>query len=742
MASTTTNSNSRTTRPRRNFYGRSATTSVTQLLSESDVVKTCTSLLQRLTTKNLGSGLGNSSGNPSSGSLLGQSPSSRNNYSSSNNNNCPDSPNLTDMSHRGVGPSSGLRKTSNGSICSTQSDAPYAFVKYKPPLPTGTTTKQHQQNHTDNQPLTTNGDGNNNTTKPNGVKSNFSYFGNDRLKELELKFTERYNRLFGPSSASAIAASVGKKSTWNAGTDVLRPRAAEPSGSGPVDDFRGYGLAKSASTSSGRAYPSASTYGYGNLGTAPAVPPLTPATSSTDNYSSVYHPRTTGGSYDVNPRRSYGLAKSVSSSILQDSGLGSSGSLNNATTPSNPPSASAGMSKYYPYPSYTSGTQAYSSGRVYGSNSTLLEPVLETNNSASRRYANYRERDRERAREISSGLARSTTSQNLIGRTDSEDSSSRDDKTNSSWHSALTHKSNGEKSPSAETEDPSESGPQRKGSYKLPSRYYYRRFRNKSSYAPTKEISPLAFSNHTAHADAEDDSNNNTVPKTNSSMSHVLAYNLSPRARAIVARDDDVLSPEEIAKLNLVDVVVGETVDKENTEIESEVDLIRKKEIEELIKKYSGLTYSPATTTSTSTKVLPSTTTGPLTSDNTNETARKTSIDETHTIISPRSRLNQFSSNLPALNPSTSSANILLAQNGNTSSNSHNSIVKSSSNYGSLFNNNLPSSSSSTNLPADRSYAKVLRNGKENFNSVIHNANVSWGFTFIRVVKCVLKIRK
>jgi hypothetical protein len=218
-------------------------------------------------------------------------------------------------------------------------------------------------------------------------------------------------------------------------------------------------------------------------------------------------------------------------------------------------------------------------------------------------------------------------------------------------------------------------------------------------------------------------------------MSHVLAYNLSPRARAFALRDDDVLSPEDIAKLNLVDVVVGERpVETEPLEVESEADLARKKEIEELIKKYSGLTYTPSTAAIPKTgAVAPAAAAALVVSDNNNEggpAPRVTDLDEGHNkLVTTRSRLNLF-------NGGATSNNVLLTQNQNGNTNtapshslvngSGSSLMKSSSNYGSLFNALAPSASTA-NLPADRSYAKVLRtgNGKENYNSVIHNANVS-----------------
>ena len=609
-------SSTSSSRPRR-AYGRSATTSVTQLLSESDVVKTCTNLLQRL-------------------GAAAKVPQQRfSDYT--NNNNSSNMHYTRGLNGTHVPPDSprsyGSRKDSTASNGSNQSDS-YTFVKYKPPLPTGASHSNHLNgNHQYNHPPAGGSSNSNNNNAENGTsssssnsnnkdgvgsgKSNFSYFGNDRLKELEQKFSERYNRLFGsssgndqPGNSSASAAcpsGVGKRNNFrNSNNKVANEN----------EDFRGYGLAKSASTSGGSRphYSSMSSpYGLGLSSTTSYGSNINSPSSTTGHHldylgggnlyssSSALSPRSNPNSnYDFS-RRNYGLSKSASSSVLQDTGLDSNSSSSNSHS-NNGVTSYGGYGLAGPAGSYGSSTSKYypyvgtSTSRLYGSNSTL-EPVPEVRRQTLG-YGIPRSRELSNSR---SGLFRSSTSHNL-DRTPSEDvsegSSRQDDDTGY----------NGSSSSAA-------GASQRKNSYKLPSRYYYRRYRHKSSYIPTKEeASPLTFTNDKV---AADDDNNNvtrssgtaTSSLSSSSLtttpglipsSHVLAYDTTPRNK-VLKEAEDILGGGGSDDYKSSATGAGQsslstdTSNKENELLDEPIDpveLARKKEIEELIKKYSGITYT------------------------------------------------------------------------------------------------------------------------------------------------------
>jgi len=628
-------------KPRRNFYGRSATTSVSQLLSESDVLKSCSNFIQKLSPRNFVPSKGNNE--CSTNGSMGLTSSSTSNYSQSNPvapsskpvNNDPvrDSP-LND--YRAYGNS---RKNSTSSLCSNQSDSSYAFIKYKPPLPTAASHYGNPSN------LNSNSNNNNNTPssqhttssttkEPNSVdyggtsgsiglarsrgagslKSKYPYFANDRLRELEEKFTERYSRIFGPkksweSSTTDVNNSSGSR-------EQLNGAATGSKGKNSDEEFHGYGLAKSASACVGAglgsyrpSYGKSSSnlnnyyYGRGDYGSNNASTSNINGNASVDNnngnsgrYGGLSSLAPSSRSYLQDyPRTSYGLSKSASSSIVPDSrgiGRGNSGSIVS--------------DRYYPF-------LGLGADKLSNSNSHLLEPVPE----AQWRSRAYRERNinRDTTRELSSGLMRSSTITDLNNRPE-EGRDSRQGTVK-----AEDEEDNESKSVST-AEDFSGS---KKTPYKLPSRYYYRRFRHKSSYAP-KEASPLSFTeqNGSIHepshggARVDDDNNNNnekSVPEKDKSVtgeykiykrsgqagnrdistSHVLAYDSTPRNKTL--KDAELL-------LNSGDDVSLGTSTTTSDSRESrdspvdEAERIRKKEIEELIKKYSGLTYAPAATAS------------------------------------------------------------------------------------------------------------------------------------------------
>lgn len=644
MSSATTGdvSPSASSRPRR-FYGRSATTSVTQLLSESDVVKTCTNLIQRLTTKNLGLSSGGSGTTGSRASEFNGSDRLRSSGTMlrSSNNGPPDSPKVDYKSQR---------KNSGGSICSND---PYNFVKYKPPLPTST-------NHTSTSGV---GDG---IGKGGSSRLSFSYFGNDRLKELEQKFSERYSRIFG-SSANVSNSVGGTDSNGNAtGSGGSRERSGglrshrsslgskEALNLNSLDDYSrnvgGYGLSKSASTcgagssalSSGRHIPSytgSQTGAYGStLGLGPADTGGSSYLGTDRSTGSAANSASNGGSrlsvtnlntptsrnVDYNVRRNYGLAKSASSSVIQDAGR--YGGLTSALTsalPSGSSTASA-ISKYYnPYLS------TYAASRLYASNSHL-EPVPEQHNHLLPRprvdsggHAMMRSGGvgRDMARDASNSVCRSSTLNNLVDPRARMDSADYRDDSRAGTVKADSDDEDDDKTISSgvnQTSGGVGAGSSRKNSYKLPSRYYYRRYRHKSSYAP-KEASPLSLTNGSVNngnsrtgkaTSTEDEDNNNvkTLSRTNSynsNGSHVLAYDLTPKNKALRDGDDLLYGSTtaasttsgssgydtggESGKENLKDL--KDTHSPGLTEVSSDVDLVRKKEIEDLIRKYSGFTY-------------------------------------------------------------------------------------------------------------------------------------------------------
>lgn len=659
MSSATTGdvSPSASSRPRR-FYGRSATTSVTQLLSESDVVKTCTNLIQRLTTKNLGLSTSGSSGSGTSGSRASEFNGSDRLRSSgtmlrSTNNGPPDSPKVEYKPQR---------KNSGGSICSND---PYNFVKYKPPLPTST-------NHT-----SSGGDG---VGKGGSSRLSFSYFGNDRLKELEQKFSERYSRIFG--SSANVSNSVGSGGTdangnTTSGSGGSRERSGlrnhrsslgskEALNLNGLDDYSrnvgSYGLSKSASTcgagtsallssgGSGRHIPS---YGGSQTGAYGSTLGLGPADTGGSGYLqadgtsrgsaaniasngsgsrlSVTNLNTpTSRNVDYNVRRNYGLAKSASSSVIQDAGRygGLTSALTNAL-PTGSSTASA-ISKYYnPYLS------TYAASRLYASNSHLLEPVPEQHNHLQPRprvdsggYAMIRSSGvgRDMGRDASNSVCRSSTLNNLVDARARMDSADYRDDSRAGTVKADSDDEDDDKTISSgvnATSGGSGGGGSRKNSYKLPSRYYYRRYRHKSSYAP-KEASPLSLTNgnvnngnssRTGKATSTEDEDNNNVTKSsalsrtssynNSNGSHVLAYDLTPRNKALKDAEDLLYGTTTAASTTSGSsgYDTGGESGKENLKMDthspginggegsSDVDLVRKKEIEDLIRKYSGFTY-------------------------------------------------------------------------------------------------------------------------------------------------------
>jgi len=617
-------------------YGRSATTSVAQLFTENDVVRSCTNLIQRLTTKNLT--------NPRASEFNGNCESTNTPYISANPTTAPASmlkssqtsgPESPAFERRGQISS---RKNSGGSIASNPSDS-YAFVKYKPPLPTSSSA--YGSNGTLQNGSYKNGDNDSNSNNRSsrgvgkssgGSATNLSYFGNDRLKELEQKLSDRYQRIFGSGSggsSSSVVSSSNKNLVDESPSDLrvnMRSRKYEDMN----DDFRGYGLTKSASTSSGATssvlgssrlpYSSSTTssYGYGlgdgvSGGSSSRLP-----LSSSNLASSGIGSR---GHVDFySPRRSYGLAKSASSSVIQDSGLG----LNSG--------GSSG--KYY------SLFGSFNSGRPYGgSNSQLLEPVPETQHKSSLGGGYDSRNNNKDARSLreSSGLSRSNTLNNL-DRVVDEDSVDGGGRGATLVRTDSNSQCNGDDEPNGSTRSS-----QRKSSYKLPSRYYYRRYRHKSSHAPPKEASPLRLTNDVNHDSDqmtpvastdydEDDKNNNTTSTAGTSSkktsivnntendyalalalshqlngvlpsipsSHVLAYDITPRNKTLKDAEDflnGVGRPEIVGGLSGGDrnrdrfEGVDEHFARENSDT-SDVDVVRKKEIEDLIKKYSGFTYT------------------------------------------------------------------------------------------------------------------------------------------------------
>ncbi|CAL8144343.1 unnamed protein product [Orchesella dallaii] len=606
---------SQPTRPRRNFYGRSATTSVTQLLSESDVVKSCTNLIQRLTTKNLVSPTGSSV--PSSGrtsEFNGSLSTTSSGLGTMRSNAGPDSP--KSLHHIG---GSSSRKNSGTSI-SSNSDA-YNFVKYKPPLPTSS---GHNINHSSNVALSSDGNKGNS-------RMSFSYFGNDRLKELEQKFSERYSRIFGSNanvagtSAAAVSAgmcsatdgssSIGSRETRNNARNrtslVGSKETLNALGNlNAYDDLRGYGLSKSASTCAG----AASRHPYSGSQTSAYSGTLGLGASDTGGYESgrgrlaVTNLNTpTSRNIDYSVRRNYGLAKSASSSVIQDSGrLGLSSATSSSATSAAPPPTASVSSKYYnPY-------LGYSSNRLYASNSHLLEPVPEQRPRAVDGYM-----VRERARDISSSIARSSTLNNI-------DRALMDDYRDESRAGTVkAEQTSGEDEEGGSAPSAAVPASQKKNAYKLPSRYYYRKYRHKSSYAAPKEASPLTLTEQKAsqsknkETSTEDEDNNNVTKNSKASSgsisrtssyvaslgsssnssgpiptSHVLAYDNLARKKSL--RDtDDLLYGSGTGSSSGYETggekEIGNGTNKDSPE--HDVDLVRKKEIEDLIRKYSGFTY-------------------------------------------------------------------------------------------------------------------------------------------------------
>jgi hypothetical protein len=612
-------------------YGRSATTSVAQLFTENDVVRSCTNLLQRLTTKNLPNPRasefnGNCDSSPTT-PYISAAPTTTSNMLKSSQNMGPDSPALERR---------GQRKNSGASIVSNQSDS-YAFVKYKPPLPTSSSSSAYGSNG-----ALQNGYRNGETGSRSGLgkssvsnnNNNFSYFGNDRLKELEQKLSDRYQRIFGSGTGGSSSSVTGlgtsnKNLAEDSSSDLrssIRNRKYEDNNN---DDFRGYGLTKSASTSSGAAssvlgssrlpFSSStlsSTYGYENGGGRLPLSSSNLASSS----SAITGSSNRGGGADLySSRRSYGLAKSASSSVIQDSGLGlSTGS-------------SSGGGKYYSL----FGAFNSPSARPYGgSNSHLLEPVPETHKTT--KVDSHTDRDRDRGLRESSGLSRSNTLNNLDRVLDEDSVEGGAARGTTLVRTDSNTKFNGDEELNGGSRS---SASQRKSSYKLPSRYYYRRYRHKSSHAPPKEASPLRLtndSNQTTDGPAiphdneiDDDDRNNNAGSSSSSKktslvnntdndyalalalshqlngvlpsmpsSHVLAYDVTPRNK--ISKDvEEFLNG--VAGSSASGIGSGnkdrysDHVDDHfgrDTSDASDVDVVRKKEIEDLIKKYSGFTYT------------------------------------------------------------------------------------------------------------------------------------------------------
>lgn len=624
------------TRPRRHFYGRSATTSVTQLLSESDVVKTCTNLLSRLTTKNLGSGSssGNSSGSTRTSEFNGSAAGITNGTSAT-----LSSSGLGNM-RSAVGPDSpkvelkSQRKNSGGSVCSN-SDA-YNYVKYKPPLPT---------NHSSSN-VGLSGD----AGKGGSSRLSFSYFGNDRLKELEQKFSERYSRIFGSSAnvSSPSGTPVGTDGNGNSSGGISREnrnnmRNRTSLGSkdalntignlNGVDDFRGYGLSKSASTCGGALssrlpYTGSQTSAYGStLGLGPADTGGAYMDNGRGRLSVINLNTPTSRNVDYNVRRNFGLSKSASSSVIQDSPTSRFGGLTNTISSAIPPtsgSSTSSTSKYYnPY-------LGYGSSRLYASNSHLLEPVPEQQQRPRIDNAGY-VMTRGHRDQASSSVARSSTLNNL------DRALLMDDYREDSRAGTVKAESAEEEDCSAASGASSSGASTRKNSYKLPSRYYYRRYRHKSSYTAPKEASPLSFTNNkssqstrTKETSTEDEDNNNVTKHTSNGLSrtssylsnlsnssnlnngpipssHVLAYDIPPRNKTL--RDADDLLYGSVGSNGTTGSSSGYETGgggcdsiKDNKSKrdaspsiggggETDVDLIRKKEIEDLIRKYSGFTY-------------------------------------------------------------------------------------------------------------------------------------------------------
>lgn len=688
-------------------YGRSATTSVAQLISDSDVVRSCTNLLHRLTTKNLinsrasefdGGGSGGGSDNNNTPYISAKPTTTTASMSKpSSSSRGPDSP----MFDR-RGQLNSRKNSGTSSISSNPSDS-YAYVKYKPPLPTGHTSSNlnhHSSNLNNNldndNPSSRRGSG---SGAGSGISkststNNFSYFGNDRLKELEQKLSERYQRLFG-SDASSSPSSTSSAVRSSALTSSNKNLAEESSGSKDSqhrsslrshnkndrlpyserdhgsDDFRGYGLSKSASTSGGGVgggsgitsrlpYSSTNGYSYGLGGHDPSSGigsssrlPLLPLSSSSSLLGSGSNLGSSssgigraGGLADLYPsRRTYGLAKSASSSVIQDSGLGGLGLGGSGSGILGAPSSS----KYYHHPLVGGfSSSSTSGGRPYtGSNSHLLEPVPEikpNSPSSTTGYGHYdHHRERERNLRESSGLSRSNTLNNL-DKAAVLDEDFGDRATVVRNEGGKHDEENGTGSRSS----------QRKSSYKLPSRYYYRRYRHKSSHTQPKEKepSPLSFNNakHVPPAQAdvdedddldtivddsvgrgsEDDDNNNKstrgdkgkgteasqphdLDRSSSSAapgfshlngvipsSHVLAYDITPRNKGLKDGEDlcnGVATPGNGAVSGGTSRELKGLCGEENgwrggESEERDVDLVRKKEIEDLIKKYSGFTYT------------------------------------------------------------------------------------------------------------------------------------------------------
>ncbi|XP_021950407.2 probable serine/threonine-protein kinase dyrk2 isoform X1 [Folsomia candida] len=660
-------------------YGRSATTSVAQLFSDSDVVRSCTNLLHRLTTKNLVNGSRDSEINGgienNNTPYISAKPTTTTSSNNMKPSHAPDSPMFERRGHLGS------RKNSGTSINSNPSDS-YAYVKYKPPLPTSHTSSNinhhssnlnnHNLENIDNLSLGQSGSRRGSGSGSSGglVKSSTTnnYFGNDRLKELEQKLSERYQRLFGSGNGESTASPRSATGLTSSSKNLASPEdSSQPStadllsnGGGSsrsslrgakarvpyednTDEFRGYGLSKSASTSSGggaggvssRLPYSSSGYGYG-LGLIGHDSPSSsgngrlPLSSSSSilNSASNLGSSTSGrsGLNDLYPsRRTYGLAKSASSSVIQDSGLGgSTGSILGG---------GSGSKYYYHHHPLIGGYSSSSGGRPYsGSSSHLLEPVPEVKPKplAGLGYGQYdRHDERERDLRESSGLSRSNTLNNL------DKVTILDDEFGNGGRATVRNEAAGKYADEVGTEANGKEGAsgsrssQRKSSYKLPSRYYYRRYRHKSSHTQPKEKepSPLSFTKVAALApdangdvsdrDREDEDNNNTSTKFGTSSfrvkgdvdlvressaaaftnqngvtpsSHVLAYDITPRKT--LKESEELLLNGGVGLASSIREAKGEDGVRGGESEERDVDLVRKKEIEELIRKYSGFTYT------------------------------------------------------------------------------------------------------------------------------------------------------